>query len=339
MENITDQFIDAVSRLGSFEDCYTFFEGLFSDEELQTMAQRLEIAKQLMDQKVYSDIVTSTDASSLTVNRVDRSLQSGGLEEVLAQLNRYGTPESYGAFAYIYDKLTRNVDYIARVAYVEKIFKRFGKNPSLVLDLACGTGSASLLLAQKGYEVIGVDGSEDMLYVASQKAKDKGLDILFLRQRMEEFELFGTVDAVICLLDSLNYITDFAALKQVFKLVHNYLNPNGIFIFDINTRHMLKDVLPGNAITDTENDNVIYTWESYYDEKKHICEFVLNFFVEQDGLYSRFTEVHHQKAYTTANIKSALAGAGLKLVGAFDDLSFNLPRTSSTKTFFVAIKD
>ena len=170
--------------------------------------------------------------------------------------------ESYTDFAYIYDKLIGQ-DYEKWADYIEDIFAKNNLKPSLVLDLGCGTGSITNILAKRGYDMIGVDISPDMLNVAREKATEEGLDVLYLCQDIREFELYGTVDAIICTLDVLNYITDPDDLKQVFRLVRNYLNPDGIFIFDINTEHKLKNTLGNNTFI-TDEEGVFYSWENEY---------------------------------------------------------------------------
>lgn len=165
--------------------------------------------------------------------------------------------ESYTDFAYIYDKLI-DQDYEKWADYIEEIFKKHGVKPNLVLDLGCGTGSITNILAKRGYDMIGVDLSPDMLNVARDKALEENLDVLYLCQDIREFELYGTVDAIICTLDVLNYITKPEDLRLVFSLVKNYLNPDGIFIFDINTEYKLKNVLGNNTFVYDENGIFLY---------------------------------------------------------------------------------
>ncbi|MBQ3115229.1 MAG: class I SAM-dependent methyltransferase [Clostridia bacterium] len=216
---------------------------------------------------------------------------------------------SYTMFAEVYDKLI-NVDYIGMADRIEDIFIKYGKKPNLVLDLACGTGNLTMELSRRGYDIIGIDLSEDMLSLATEKAPD----IRFLCQDMTEFELYGTVDAIVCTLDAINYITDKRRLKKMFKLVHNYLNPDGIFIFDINTEHKLKNVLSNNTFVYDEDD-IFYTWENYY--KNGISTQMLNFFVNTKEGYKRFFEEHIQRAYTVSEIKEMLKDAKLDLLQTF----------------------
>ena len=212
----------------------------------------------------------------------------------------------YTMFAEVYDKLI-NVDYAGMADKIDCLFHKYGRKPELVLDLACGTGTLTLELSQRGYDMIGIDLSEDMLCVATDKAPH----IRFLCQDMTEFELYGTVDAIVCTLDAVNYITDKKRLKKMFKLVHNYLNPDGLFIFDINTEHKLKNVLSDNTFIYDEQ-NVFYTWENYY--RQGISTQILNFFVESGDGYRRFIEEHIQRAYSVSEIKEMLKDAKLELL-------------------------
>ena len=230
--------------------------------------------------------------------------------------------ESYTDFAYIYDKLIGQ-DYEKWADYIEDIFAKNNLKPSLVLDLGCGTGSITNILAKRGYDMIGVDISPDMLNVARDKATEEGLDVLYLCQDIREFELYGTVDAIICTLDVLNYITDPDELKQVFRLVRNYLNPDGIFIFDINTEHKLKNILGNNTFI-TDEEGVFYSWENEYSDG--LSTQYLTFFAElDDGTYERFDEVHVQRAYTVEEFKNMLADAGMSFDAEYKVLTFEKP--------------
>ena len=241
--------------------------------------------------------------------------------------------ESYTDFAYIYDKLIGQ-DYEKWADYIEDIFAKNNLKPSLVLDLGCGTGSITNILAKRGYDMIGVDISPDMLNVAREKATEEGLDVLYLCQDIREFELYGTVDAIICTLDVLNYITDPDDLKQVFRLVRNYLNPDGIFIFDINTEHKLKNTLGNNTFI-TDEEGVFYSWENEYSDG--LSTQYLTFFAElDDGTYERFDEVHVQRAYTVAEIKKMLVGAGMSFEAEYEVLTFEKPDAICEKSIILS---
>ncbi len=245
--------------------------------------------------------------------------------------------ESYSGFAYIYDQLIQDINYDVWVDYIESIFHRYDAKPTLVLDLACGTGNVSTRMAQRGYDMIGVDMSEDMLNVAINKASKEALDILYLNQDMRDFELYGTVDAIICLLDSVNYITDKQDLIQTFKLVKNYLNVGGLFIFDINTAYKLQEVLGDHTFV-VDEDNIFYVWENHYDEAHKICDFFLTFFIKEDTKYERVDEWHQEKAYEIAEIKNSLREVGLNCLAIYNDLSFDMPNDKSERIFFIVQK-
>lgn len=243
----------------------------------------------------------------------------------------------YENFSEVYDIFMEEVPYIKWVDYIEKIWLKYNLDVKLVAELGCGTGNITIPLAKKGYDMIGVDLSDQMLNKAQEKSKNLELDILFLLQDMTEFELYGTVDSVVSICDSINYILEEDELLEVFRLVNNYLNPNGLFIFDMNTEHKFKNVLADNTFSDT-SENSAYTLENFYDEEEMINEFYTNFFLkdEETGLYNRFEEIHHERAYTVETIKILLEKSGLKFIGAFDELTFNEFSDKSERIFFVA---
>ncbi|MCX7841700.1 MAG: class I SAM-dependent methyltransferase [Clostridia bacterium] len=243
----------------------------------------------------------------------------------------------YKNLAYIYDKLMEDVSYKKWVDYVEEIFKLNKVKPGSVLDLGCGTGSFTLEMAKRGYEMIGVDLSCDMLSCARNKALAGGLDILFLNQDMTRFELYGTVDAVVCLMDSVNYITRKKDLKKMFRLVRNYLNPGGLFVFDVNTAYKLEKVL-GNNIFYFVDDEVAYIWKNRFDRKTKICEFDLTFFVKEGDVFRRHDETHYERAYTSEELKELLDTSGLRLLGVYDEMKFKPLRKVSQRAFFVCAK-
>ncbi|AGC67389.1 methyltransferase type 11 [Thermoclostridium stercorarium subsp. stercorarium DSM 8532] len=245
----------------------------------------------------------------------------------------------YSDFAYVYDLLTKDVDYSKMADYIESLFSEYmAEKPKLLLDLACGTGSLTLELAKRGYDMIGIDASEDMLNCAVEKSGEAQVFPLWVCQDMRNFELYGTVDAILCTLDSLNYITDYGELKLVFSLVRNYLNPGGLFIFDMNTPYKLESILGNNFFYEIGED-IAYIWQNTYDRDTRICSFDLTLFVKESGdLYKRFEEEQQQKAWNFEEVKSALQEAGLKLMGIFDEYTKNPPRENSERCFFVATR-
>lgn len=239
--------------------------------------------------------------------------------------------KSYTDFAYIYDELI-DQNYEKWADYIQHVFKRNGNNASLVLDLACGTGNITTILANRGYDMIGLDSSSDMLCVAQQK---KGsLPIQYICQDMTSFELYGTVDAIICTLDGINYITDTDKLANLFRLVKNYLNPDGILIFDVNSEYKFSKILGNNNFI-YDHGNIFYTWQNIYCPETKICEYNLTFFVENGAKYERIDEKHTQRAYSQEQLIKLVTGANLTLVGCYDGLSFSKPSEISQRLMFV----
>ncbi len=243
----------------------------------------------------------------------------------------------YNDFAEVYDKL-QDADYEKFVDYYERIFKRFGKSPKLVLDLACGTGNITIPMAKRGYDMIGLDLSCEMLNIARDKAAAEGMDILFLNQDMCEMELYGTVDAIVCALDGLNYITDTEDMQEIFRLAANYLNPGGMMVFDLNTEYKLREVLGGNTFV-CEEEGIYYVWQSEFDEESRICDFELNFFCEQsDGTYTRFDELQAERAYSVGEITEYAKTAGLNVEGYYKPFEFATSSDKDERIFFVISK-
>lgn len=241
----------------------------------------------------------------------------------------------YGDFAGIYEKL-QDINYEAFADYIEKIFKKEQISPEIVLDLACGTGTLTGIMAKRGYDMIGIDMSCEMLDIAREKSMNDGLDILYLNQDMTDFELYGTVDAIICTLDGINYLTEEGELLHTLKLVRNYLNPGGIMIFDINSEYKISNVLGNNTYVSEEKD-IFYVWQNEYDEEEKICYFRLDFFEKQGNVYNRYTEEQAERAYSEAEIRQAAEDAGLLVSGVYDELKFT-PPTETTERCFVVLK-
>lgn len=228
--------------------------------------------------------------------------------------------EAYTGFAEVYDTFMDNVPYTEWADYLQDILKEHGINDGLVLELGCGTGSMSEELALRGYDMIGVDNSEEMLEIAARKKEKSGQDILYLLQDMQAFELYGTVRAIVSVCDSLNYITDEEELLEVFRLANNYLDPEGVFLFDFNTRYKYETVL-GNRTIAEDRDESSFIWDNYYYEDEKINEYELTLFIrenEERDLYRKYQETHYQRAYTLEEIKKLLAEAGLVFEAAYD---------------------
>lgn len=244
---------------------------------------------------------------------------------------------SYNSFAMVYDKFMDNVPYEEWVDYILSIIdKYYYKKPKLMLDLGCGTGNITELLADKGIDMIGVDNSSDMLFVAKEKARNNNRDILYLLQDMREFELYGTVDCIVSICDSMNYILEEDDLLQVFRLVNNYLDPRGLFIFDLNTYYKYNNILSDNTFSETNEDSA-YIWDNYYYEEEKINEYDLTLFIkDENNLYRRYTETHYQKMYDLNRIKQLIIEAGLEYVDCFEAFSFESPAETSERVYFIA---
>jgi SAM-dependent methyltransferase len=211
--------------------------------------------------------------------------------------------------------------------WCENIVSKLGEydiNAGLILELGCGTGSMTELLAARGYDMIGVDSSDEMLNIAADKKEKSGYDILYLNQDMREFELYGTVRAVVSVCDSLNYLLLDEDIIECFKLVNNYLDPKGIFFFDFNTKYKYETVIGDSVIAENREDSS-FIWENFYDPEECINEYDLTIFVknEEDSvngneLFTRFQEVHLQRGYTLDEMKDFIKRAGLKFVEAYD---------------------
>ncbi|MDE7274659.1 MAG: class I SAM-dependent methyltransferase [Lachnospiraceae bacterium] len=232
--------------------------------------------------------------------------------------------EAYTDFAGVYDQLMDETPY---ARWCENIVYELGKyniENGLVLDLGCGTGSLTELLAASGYDMIGVDCSDEMLNIACEKKEKSGYDILYLNQDMRTFELYGTVRAVVSVCDSLNYLLEEEDLAACFRLVNNYLDPKGIFIFDFNTRYKYETVIGDSVIAENRED-CSFIWENYYDRESGINEYDLTIFVrKQDAsmagqaLFTRFQEVHLQRGYTLEEMQRLIALSGLVFIRAYD---------------------
>ena len=244
----------------------------------------------------------------------------------------------YGEFARLYEKL-QDIDYTKFADYIEEIFKREGTKPSLVLDLACGTGRLTEILAKRGYDMMGIDISPEMLSIAQEKARENALSILYLNQDMTDFELYGTVDAIVCTLDGVNYLTEDGETDRLFALAHNYLNPGGVMIFDINSEYKIQKILGNNTFVN-EEDGIFYVWQNDYDEKSRICYFRLDFFEkESDGRFKRYTEEQCERAYSKEELLASAKKAGLSVSGVFDALSFEKEKDDSERIFVVLRKN
>ncbi|MGN0473605.1 MAG: class I SAM-dependent DNA methyltransferase [Acutalibacteraceae bacterium] len=241
---------------------------------------------------------------------------------------------SYEAFAEYYDSLTQNVGYRERAEYIDRLIKAHKPDANLLVDLACGTGSMTVEFAAMGYDVIGVDMSEDMLSKAREKS-DGG--ILYLCQRMQELDMYGTVDAFVCTLDSLNHIESREELCRALSRVALFMEPDGVFVFDMNTPYKHEFVLGNNTFV-YENDRVYCVWQNDYEGDGRV-NIALDFFEEQEnGCYERYCEDFSEIAYSYDETCEMLGGAGLKILAAYDEMTLEPPNDKSERIVFVAGK-
>lgn len=247
----------------------------------------------------------------------------------------------YDILAPVYDAVNVDIDYSAWADFIEEIIRREYRpgKPELVLDLGSGTGSMTLELARRGYDMTGVDFSPEMLDIARERADREGLSdrMLWLCQDMRSFELYGTVDVTVCCLDGINHLTSPSDLSKCFALVHNYLVPDGIFIFDVNGRHKFENVYGTTTYAMEENGGVCI-WQNDYNPKTNICDFYITLFKEEDdGRYSRYDDVQSERMYTLRALKSRLAAAGFEFIGAYSDFALT-PATDGDERIYLAAR-
>ena len=242
----------------------------------------------------------------------------------------------YEAFASVYDALTGNVDYETLGAYLCDLLAANGVGRGILLDLACGTGTLSELFARRGYDVIGVDASEDMLAAAQEKKLEAGFDALFLYQRMEELDLFGTIDAAVCTLDSLNHLTNEAAFREALRRVALFMNDGGLFLFDVNTPYKHAQVLASNTFV-YDLDEVFCVWQNAYDAETQTTRITLDLFTadeEEPDVYVRETEEFSERAFELDRIAGWLADVRFEVLNILDaDTRAPLTETSERALF------
>lgn len=244
--------------------------------------------------------------------------------------------ESYETFARVYDDFMDNIPYGEWADYVIGLLKEYGIEDGLILDLGCGTGSLTEKLADAGYDMIGIDNSVEMLEIAKEKSYGNYDGILYLLQDMREFELYGTVRGIISICDSMNYILEKEDLTNVMRLVNNYLDPEGIFIFDMNTPYKYERMLADNTIAEDRED-MSFIWDNYFYEEERINEYSLHLFLKgEDGRYDKFTETHYQKAYEITQVIEAIEDGGLEFVAVYDAFTREPPKADSERLYFIA---
>ena len=240
---------------------------------------------------------------------------------------------SYENFARVYDELMDNVPYEEWAQFILNLLQDRKITEGLVLELGCGTGKLMTLLGKAGFDMIGVDNSVEMLQIAKEKTSQ---DFLYLLQDMREFELYGTVKAVISVCDSVNYITKKEELRKVFQLVNNYLDPEGLFIFDFNTEYKYRELI-GETVIAEDREDVSFIWFNEYDEDSHLNDIDLKVFVQEEGdIYQKFQEEHIQRGYTLDKIKQLLEESGLIFLESYEEYTMQAPQPDSGRIVVVA---
>lgn len=245
--------------------------------------------------------------------------------------------EAYTSFAAVYDTFMDNIPYEEWEKYLKSLLYEYGVREGLVLELGCGTGNMTEILAQSGYDTIGVDNAEEMLEIAIEKRMKSGLDILYLQQDMREFELYGTVKAIVSVCDSVNYILEEEELEEVFRLVNNYLDPGGVFIFDFNTVYKYREILGDQTIAENREE-CSFIWDNYYYEEERINEYELSLFIREGDseLYRKYQETHFQKAYDLETMKRLITQSGLEYITAYDAFTKEAPTRVSERIYVIA---
>ena len=244
--------------------------------------------------------------------------------------------DAYHNLAVSYDRLTNDVDYESTVRFYSDILKREGLHPRTAVDLACGTGSVALLLAQMGLEVTAVDLSEEMLTVAQQKAQKLENPPRFICQPLQELRLYKGVDLAVCALDSLDYITEPGDCKEAIRRIYKALNPGGIFIFDVNTPEKLR-AMDGQVFLD-EDEDVYCVWRGEFDQKTNICSYGMDLFQRRGAVWERSFEEHREYAYSASQLKAYLKAAGFTSIAVYADREFAAPRDGEQRIYIKARK-
>lgn len=257
--------------------------------------------------------------------------------------------DAYTSFAQVYDLFMDNVPYDKWCSWICDYLRKEKVEDGLILDLGCGTGKLTRLMAKEGYDMIGIDMSYDMLDIAREQemfaqmevmdqmeAMDQGREILYLQQDMREFELYGTVRAIYSSCDCINYLMEEEDVEAVFRLANNYLDPEGLFIFDVNTPYKYEKLLGDNTFAEDREESS-FIWNNFYDKEEGVNQYDLSIFVrEEDGRFQRFRETHYQRSYSLETLKILIERSGMEFVAAFDAYSYEPVREDSEKITIVA---
>ena len=241
---------------------------------------------------------------------------------------------SYVSFAQFYDGLMQNVEYENRCVYIVELMKRHNHDMGITLDLACGTGTLTRLLAKNGVDVYGIDASAEMLSEAMQKTSEENLNILYLKQKMQSLDLYGTINTCVCTLDSINHLTKAEDVQKAFDKVAFFMDKDGIFMFDVNTVYKHNNILANNTFV-YENEKVFCVWQNTLEENNAVT-IDLDFFEEENGVYYRSQESFCERAYSDEHIKQMLAQSGFELEATYGDLTFDLPKETEQRVIYVA---
>ena len=244
---------------------------------------------------------------------------------------------SYDDFSRYYDLLTDNVEYKKRADYFCRLLSMCGIKEGILLDLGCGTGSMSFEMADRGFDVIGVDSSIGMLSAAQQRMFENGKHILLLNQKMQEIDLYGTVDCAVCVLDGINHLDSGDDVRKTFEKVSLFMNKGGAFAFDVNTIYKHKNILADNAFV-FEPEGVFCVWQNNFNPSDNSVEISLDFFEEEDGVYYRASESFTEKAYELDEIRLWLEESGFEVVGIYDDMTTENVKPDTERAVFLAKK-
>ena len=244
--------------------------------------------------------------------------------------------EAYTGFAYVYDEYMDNIPYEEWSAYMISLLKENGvKKDDCILELGCGTGTVTRILKKEGFDCFGLDMSEDMLSIASEKTFEEDLEIIYTCQDMRDFEIPYTADAMISIGDSMNYITNTLDLVSVFECVKNNLKEGGVFIFDLKTIHFFRDVLGENTFAENREESA-FIWDNYYNSEDRNNEYELAVFVmNEDGTFDRFEEQHYQHGFTVEEVCECAKQAGLSVLHVYNAFTHEKPDDNSERLYFI----
>ena len=336
-----DFLFKAVLALENIDECYDFFEDLCTVTELKALSQRIVVAKMLSDKQRDSQ----QDRRKHRHDKPRQPLAQLRLrrirEDIRAHRRRRGREErlimsEYSFFARFYDELTQNVDYERRAEHFSALLLSYGIKSGTVLDLACGTGTLTSLISARGYDMIGVDSSPDMLSQAQNRAFEEGQNILFLCQQMQALDLFGKIDAALCTLDSINHLTEPDDVRETFRRLGTFIRPGGMFIFDVNTIYKHREILADNSFV-YEYPDVFCVWQNSLDEETDTVDIMLDFFEEnEDGTYERTSEDFSERAYSLDELSKWLGDAGFDIENIYDGITNEPVREDSERAVIAA---